>query len=138
MSDESPIDLQAQADEASAEAIHKAKNAQAAVELAREAQLAKAMEEAVQRTKDALLEGLKEVFGDSDSEDPTRMKVLVRRIPILCTNIEQMHLDIGEIKKTIDSNKKSTDDNSWLLRQIMLGIGTLFIGLLLALFTKII
>jgi hypothetical protein len=98
MENEPNTDLQAQADDATAEAVHKAKNAQAAIELARQAQLASAVEAAAQKTKDALLEGLKEVFGDSDSEDPTRMKVLVRRIPILCTNIDQMHADIADIK----------------------------------------
>jgi hypothetical protein len=76
MENEPNTDLQAQADDATAEAVHKAKNAQAAIELARQAQLASAVEAAAQKTKDALLEGLKEVFGDSDSEDPTRMKCL--------------------------------------------------------------
>lgn len=87
--------------EASAEAIHKTKGAQQAIELAREAQLAKAVEETAQRTKETLLEALKEVFGDSDTKDPEQMKVLVRRIPILCTNVEQMHTDIASIKDNI-------------------------------------
>lgn len=85
------------AEDASAEAIHKAKNAAQAVEVARQAQLAEAVEASAVRTKEMLLEGLKEVFGDSDSENPKQMKVLVQRIPILCQDIMQMKNDIKSI-----------------------------------------
>lgn len=95
--------------EASAEAVHKAKSAQQAVEVARELQLAKAVEETAERTKKALLEGLKEVFGDSDSSNPEHMKILVRRIPILCTNVLQMHDDIKAMK----------DNQTWAVRIII-------------------
>lgn len=54
-----------------------------------------------QQTKEVLLSGLKEIFGDSDTKDPDQMRVLVRRIPILCTNIEAMHSDIADIKSSI-------------------------------------
>lgn len=82
--------------DAAHEAVHAARDAAQAIEMARQNQI----EEAVTRTKDALLQGLKEVFGDSDSKDPQAMKVLVRRIPILCTSIEQMHQDISDLKDT--------------------------------------
>ncbi len=85
------------ADQASQEAIHKTKNAQAAIEAAREAQIHAAIDKASERTKADLLDALKEVFGGSDTEDPNQMRILVRRIPILCTNIEAMHADIAAI-----------------------------------------
>lgn len=104
-----------------AEAIHKAKNAAQAVEFAREVQLQKAVEETAQKTKEALLEGLREVFGESDSENPQQMKVLVRRIPILCTNVEQMHEDLKEMK----------DNQKWATRIV---IGGVIAGVLAMLF----
>lgn len=54
------------------------------------------------RVEVALTAALKKVFGESDkSKDPEQMVVLVRRIPILCTNVENMHSMIGEIKDNI-------------------------------------
>lgn len=98
------------AEAASAEAVHKTKNAQQAVEFARETQLREIAAETVKQTKDALLEGLKEVFGDfGDPKDPQQMKVLVQRIPILCTTIIQMHQDISEMK----------DNQKWAVRIIV-------------------
>lgn len=85
------------AEDASQEAVHTAKNAAQALETARQVQLA----EAVQQTKDALLAGLKEVFGDSDSTDPQQMKVLVRRVPLLCQSVEQTHKDIADLKDMV-------------------------------------
>lgn len=88
-------------EQASAEAVHKAKNAAQAIEFAREAQLAKAVEDTALRTKEALLDGLREVFGDGDEKDPDQMKILVRRIPILCASVIQMHEDIKNINGNI-------------------------------------
>lgn len=54
------------------------------------------------RVEVALTAALKNVFGNSDtSRDPEQMVILVRRIPILCTNVENMHVMIGEIKDNI-------------------------------------
>src|SRR3954452_12729229 len=89
------------AEEAAAVAVHKARSLQQAVEVARELQMQRAVEETAHKTKEALLEGLKEVFGGSDSEDPQQMRILVRRIPIICTSIEQMHSDISDIKDNL-------------------------------------
>jgi len=50
-------------------------------------------------TKQQLLEALKEVFGEGDN--PAQMKILVRRIPIICTNIEEMHEGIKDIKEHV-------------------------------------
>lgn len=82
------------------DAIHKQKNAAQAIESAREVQLAKAVEETALRTKEALLEGLKEVFGDSDALNG-EMKILVRRIPLICQDVKQIHSDISDIRDNI-------------------------------------
>lgn len=103
--------------EASAEAIHKTKNAQAAVELARQVQLEEAITKTALQTKAALLEGLKEVFGDGDEKDPDQMRILVRRIPILCTTVETMHLNLEKIQSNM----------TWIVRLI---IGAVVLALL--------
>lgn len=89
----------------SAEAVQKTKNAQQAIELAREAQIARAVEETARRTKADVLEVIQQVFGQESKKDPGEMKILVQRIPILCTQIVQMHNDIAEMK---DSQKWAT------------------------------
>lgn len=110
------------AQDTSAEAVHAAKNAAQAVEAAREAQLQQAIEDTAARTKAALLEGLREVFGESDNaRDPDQMVVLVRRIPILCTNVEQMHADIAKIQENI----------GWATKVV---IGAVILGLLKLIF----
>lgn len=103
--DEQP---QINAEAASAEAIHSAKNAAQALETARQAQLADAVERTAIRTKESLLEGLREVFGD-DSKDPAQMKVLVQRVPLLCQNVEQTHKDIADIKDSLAELKDIVD-----------------------------
>lgn len=95
--------------EASDQAVHKAKSAAAAVELAREAQQAELVEKTAQKTKEALLEGLKEVFGDGDYPESSQMKILVARVPILCTSIEAMHKSI----ESIESNQ------AWVVKIIV-------------------
>lgn len=82
------------AHEASVEAIHKAKNAAQAIETAREAQ----QHELAQKTKEALLEGLREVFGKGDGGQADSMIVRWQRIPFLCTSVEEMHVAINDIK----------------------------------------
>lgn len=88
-------------EEASADAVHKAKSAAQAVEMAREAQLSELVEQTAQKTKQALLEGLKEVFGDGDEKNPAQMKILIRRIPIICTQIDKIHTDIAWTSKVV-------------------------------------
>lgn len=60
----------------------------------------------------ALTDALEKVFGDGDSKDPDQMRILVRRIPILCTNIEQMHETLGKLDDYIknDANWKKEFD----------------------------
>ncbi len=93
----------------SAEAVHKAKNAAQAVEMAREAQA----REQADMNKQALLSALREVFGDGDgARDPREMRVLVQRIPILCTSILAMHASI----------EKMENNQTWVTRAIIGGV----------------
>lgn len=96
----------------SAEAINAASVHAEAVERARVAQIQETVQETARVTKEALLESLKEVFGDGDNKDPEQMKILVRRIPILCTNVEAMH----ERLDSIDENIR------WAVRIILGGV----------------
>lgn len=99
----------------SKEAVHKAKNAAQAIESAREVQAAKNVEETVQRTKQALLEGLKEVFELGNPKESEQMRVLWSRVPILCTHFEQVQQDISSIKVMF---KENTSDHETRLRAI--------------------
>lgn len=117
--------LEQSSEEASAIAVHKAASLQQATETARELQLQDIIEESARRTEASILKGLKEVFGDSDSEDPQKMKVLVRRIPILCTSVMKMHDDLSEIKGNI----------KWAMRLFISGIGTIIIALIISAIT---
>lgn len=103
-----PEQPQRDAEAASVEAIHKQKNAAQAVEMARQAQMADTVERTAIRTKETLMEGLREVFGD-DSKDPQQMKVLVQRVPILCVNVQQTHDDIAEIKESLKNLEDVVD-----------------------------
>lgn len=107
MSDHEQPQIDAEA--ASSEAVHKAKNAAQALEFARQAQLNDAVERTAVRTKEQLLEALGEVFGNDNARDPAQMKVLVQKIPLLCQNVQQTHLDISEIKESLKDLKDVVD-----------------------------
>lgn len=103
---------------AKADAVDKAKDAQQAIEIARKAELAQTVADTAVATKAAILEGLREVFGDrNDPEDPDNMKVLVRRIPLICNDIAQIHSNISKIN----------DNISWGVKII---IGAVILGVL--------
>lgn len=112
---------QIDAEQASKDAIHKAKNAAQAREMARQAQLDAAVEKTAIRTKADMLDVLKDIFGDGDAKNPERMTVLVRRIPLLCQNVKQMHDDIQGIR----------DNMTWATRVVIGGVIT---GLLMLFF----
>jgi hypothetical protein len=89
-------------EEAAEFAAHKAKSAQAAVELSREVHQMELIRKTAQETKAALLEGLKEVFGEGDErKNPQQMRILVRRIPIICNDITDMKKDISDINGNV-------------------------------------
>jgi hypothetical protein len=110
-------------EEASAIAVHKTRNAQQAIESAREIQILKAVEATSRRTKADVLEVFKEVFGESDTKDPEQMRIIMRRVPLLCLNVEMMHTDISEIK----------DNQKWATRAAVGALVTIFIGVVAAL-----
>lgn len=99
----------------SKEAVHKARGAAQAIELAREVALAKAVEETAVRTKESLLEGLREVFELGNPKESEEMRVLWSRVPILCTHFEQVQNDITAIKSMFRDN---TSDHETRLRAI--------------------
>jgi hypothetical protein len=102
--------------EASEVAAHKAKSAQAAVEVAREVQLAEAIEKTAAQTKQALLEGLKEVFGEGDEKrDPDQMQILIRRIPLICQDVKQIHTDMKDIKQDVGKINDSIGKVVWII-----------------------
>lgn len=111
------MDEHSTAEQASADAIHKAKNAQQAIEAARAAQVEEAAMKAAERTKAALLDGLRQVFTNDNDKSPQEMRVLIQRVPIICTNIMQMHDDIKALK----------DTQVWVARLV---IGAVILGLL--------
>lgn len=85
MSDE----LQTIAHEASADAVHQAKNAQQAVEVAREAQMVSAVAVAV-----------KQAFNIDDEEGRQKRFVDVSRVPLICQAI----VGIDQRLKAIEAN----------------------------------
>lgn len=93
------IDTPAQT--ASEQAVHKIKNAQQAIELAREAQLAEAVTQTAHQTREAVFSSLKEIFGEGDPKNPGQMKILVNRIPFICDDVRRIHSDIASIKNNI-------------------------------------
>lgn len=118
-------------------AVHKARSAAQAVEVSREVALQKVVEETAIRTRESVLSALQEVFGESDSENPQQMKVLVRRIPILCTNVEKMHADIGDLKNIAATNRENiagiNDNLKWVVR---LALGAMITGIIAFVFFK--
>lgn len=99
--------------QASAEAVHTAKNAAQSLETARQVQLAEAValtvSETNRQTKETLVAALKEVFGRGDSSDPEQMTLLAQKIPLVCLNIQQMHSEITELK----------DSQIWAVRVVV-------------------
>lgn len=80
------------------EAAHAAKNAQQKIELAREAQLTEIATRTAELTEQALLKGLQKVFGmDGGDRSDQEMKILVQRVPILCTMLVAMDKRIEKI-----------------------------------------
>lgn len=115
------MDEKLTAHESSEEASIKAKEAQEAVEKARETQLQEAIRKTAVETKAALLEGLKEVFDYGDANESGEMKVLVRRIPLICQDVKQIHSDIASIN----------DNLKWGVRIVL---GAVFVALLKLIF----
>lgn len=102
--------------EAAHEAVHAARDHAQAVEVARDAQMAQFSLDNARQTKESLLEALQEVFGDGDSKDPGKMKVLVQRVPFLCKSVDEMHYTLSELFKKVESLQ---DNQRWATRIIV-------------------
>ena len=116
------------AEHASAEAVHKARNAAAAIEIARETQMSEAIEKSALRTKASLLEALREVFGDDNAKTPQEIKVLVQRIPILCTSIIAIETHLEQNSKEIAG---ISDNIKWGVRVVMGAVMLALLGMVL-------
>ena len=112
-------------EQAKREAIHAARNAQHAVEVAREIELKEAVEKTAQRTKEALLEGLQEVFGEPDGSDPKQMRVVHQKIPMLCGRVDRMDANLIDLKADVAEIK---DNIKWGVRVAIGAFITLSIG----------
>lgn len=108
-------DEHSNSEQASAEAVHKAKNAAQAVENARAAQVEEAAMRAAECTKKALLEGLKEIFTDDNNKTPQEMRILIQRVPIICTNIMQMHEALGRTDASVERINTNISRVVWLV-----------------------
>ncbi len=109
------------AHEASADAIHKAKSAQQAVEAAREAQQAELVEKTALKTKEALLEGLREVFTNDSDKTPREMSVLIQRVPIICTSITQMHEALARTDANVEKINSNIGKVVWIVLIAVVG-----------------
>lgn len=78
-------------EEAAQNAVHAAKNAQQAVELARAAQ--------TKQMTESLTEALRDVFGEGETSGRF---VDITRIPLICKSILDMHANLTEIKEMLD------------------------------------
>ncbi len=103
------------AHEASAEAAHKAKNAQQAIELARELQQTELIDKIAEKAGEKLLVGLKEVFTNDAERSPKEMKILIQRVPIICQSIIQIHE--AQARSDVNIEKINTNINRvvWLI-----------------------
>ncbi len=66
------------------------------------------------KIQEIVTKAIENVFGNSDTKDPEQMRVLVRRIPILCSQIESMSKQIEAMHDTtskLDGYIK--DDANW-------------------------
>lgn len=112
-------------------AIHKTRSAQQAVEIAREVQIQKAIEETANRTENSIRKVLQEVFVESDSEKPEKMKVLWSKIPLLCTNMTAMHESIRTIEANQTNNTKAIEKiESYISKGVWVILTAVLVGLL--------
>ncbi len=109
------------AEYASRQAIHKAKNAQQAVETAREIQLREAVAQTAVETKKAVLEGLQQIFQGPDEDNPEHMRIIYQKIPVLCIRVD-----------AIDKNIENINDNiKWIVRIVLGAVVMAILGLIL-------
>lgn len=84
--------------EASKLAVDKATEAAQAVEISRAKQMSSFIEEADDRTVKNLSKALEDVFGENTN---TGRFIDVKRIPLICAQITQIHTDISGIQDNL-------------------------------------
>lgn len=121
--------LPGEAGEASREAVHAAKNAAQAVEVARTLQAAVLHESTTQSLSDAL----RQVFGEYSEQ---QRFVDLKKIPLLCKQIENIDANISEIKGLIklSDDKYVNQDQFWPIKTLVYGVvGLMLTGVVTAL-----
>lgn len=116
-------DVMYAAEAASKEAVHKARGAQQAVEIARAAQIELAINTSSKRTEDALVFALRKVFGENEKSGRF---IDVSQIPLICKSIVDMHEKITEMKQDLE-NKYVTRYEFNPVRAIAFGLASLLL-----------
>lgn len=91
------------ADEKSRKAVHAARDAAHAVEVARLAQA----EATKKDTTDALSDALRQVFGEHEN---SRRFIDITRIPLICKSIIDIHENLKDIKNDLQNNQYNIKD----------------------------
>ncbi len=115
------------------DAVHKTKNAQQAVEYAREMQNKQLVEETAARTEASVLKVIESVFGNDNETDPRQMRVIMQRVPLLCTNVDRMHIAIDALLEKVGALQ---DNQKWTSRAVMGGIVTVVVAVIINLILK--
>ena len=108
------------AEEATVAAIESKKQTAEVVEFARMKQSEAQVESIKNETLNAVSNVLKDIFGESDTKDPEKMKVIMKRVPILCTNVQLMHETLEKIQDMLE-NKFVTKTDFNLVQKIVFG-----------------
>ncbi len=103
------------------EAVHKVKNAQQAVETAREIQLKEAVAQTAVETRKAVLEGLQQIFKGPDEANPEHMSIIYQKIPVLCVRVDAIDKNIADIN----------DNMKWIVRLVLGAVVLAGLGLVL-------
>lgn len=115
--------------EASEKAVHAAKNAAQAVEMARALQAAALHE----TTTQSIAEALRQVFGEYTEQ---QRFVDLKRVPLICKQIENIDYSLTEIRETLKSNndKFVNQDQFWPVKTLVYGVvGLMLTGVVTAL-----
>lgn len=98
------------------DATNKTRLAAEGTTLVNEAQLVDLIERSTIRTKDALLEGLREVFSNEDtSQSPGKMSILVHRIPIICRDVLEIKSSVAATNKAVDKINDNLSRVVWII-----------------------
>lgn len=109
------------ADVKSSEAVDKAAEAAAAVEVSRAEQIYAANLESEKRIEEAFIKALKAAFKADDTDSGQKKFIDITRIPLICKDISQMQKDIEAMR----------NNTTWAVRIVIGAVILALIGLLL-------